>query len=382
MAVNVRRDQVLAYRLTAHELSRPDDGSPPAVLGLGVQDTPPGSAALALAARRAPDAVSSNSVSSNTVSSGGKDPAVTLAWSVRGAPHLHRTADLARVAAAVWPLDDADAESRLATSGRAIKKAGVAGLDAFRLTAQALHAVVTRPMPKGEVSAAVTARVPDALAFDCKPCGARHIYGSLFQAAALAGGVRLERGGGSTALAPIPGWADAPPRTAEPEPLIMAYLTLMGPSAREAVAAFLSVKPAALAKVWPDGLVEARVDGAPTWLPEAAVEALQSAEPQKLVRLLPPGDPYLQARDRELLLPDEDRRRLMWRAINSPGAVLADGEIVGIWQGKAAGAKAVDVAVTGFGALSKSTRAAVEAEAQIVATVRGVPEARVRYADA
>ena len=377
MAVHTRRGQVLAYRLTAHELFRPDlprtgDGSPPAVLGLGVQDTPPGSAALALAARRAPDAAASIA----------KDPAITLAWSVRGAPHLHRTADLARVAAAVWPLDDADAESRLATSGRAIRKAGVPGLEAFRLTARAMHAVVTKPMAKGEVSAAVTARVPDALAFACKPCGARHIYGSLFQAAALAGGVRLERGGGSTALAPIAGRADAPPRAADPGPLITAYLTLMGPSPREAVAAFLSVKPAALAKVWPDGLVEATLAGAQTWLPEAAVEALESAEPRKLVRLLPPGDPYLQARDRELLLPDDDRRRLLWRAINSPGAVLADGEIVGVWQGKAAGAKAVDVVVTAFAGLSKSTRDAVEAEAQTVATVRGVPEARVRYADA
>lgn len=377
MAVHARRDQVLAYRLTAHELFRPDpspaaDGPPPAVLGLGVQDTPPGSAALALAARRAPD----------TVSAAVKDPAVTLAWSVRGAPHLHRTADLARVAAAVWPLDDADAESRLATSGRAIKKAGVSGLEAFRLTAEAMHAVVTKPMAKGEVSTAVTVRLPDALAFDCKPCGARHVYGSLFQAAALAGGVRLERRGASTALAPIPGWADAPPRDADPGLLITAYLTLMGPSPREAVAAFLSVKPAALAKVWPDDLVEATVDGAQTWLPQAAVKALESAEPRKLVRLLPPGDPYLQARDRELLLPDADRRSLMWRAINSPGAVLADGEIVGVWQGKAAGAKAVDVAVTAFAALSKSTRAAVEAEAQSVATVRGVAEARVRYTDA
>lgn len=370
MVLTVERNRVLAYRIAAHELDRSAGAGAPAVLELGVQDTPPGSASLALAARRA-----------RVTEDRDAQDSLALVWSVRGAPHLHRAADLARVAAAVWPLDDADAEARLATSGRTIRKAGVPGLEAFRLTAEAMHATVTRPLAKGEVSAAVTARVPDALAFDCKSCGARHIYGSLFQAAALAGGVRLERGGGYTALAPIPGWPGTPPRQADPRPLILAYLRLMGPSTREAVGAFLSTKPAALAGVWPAGLTEVRVNGASAWLPDDAVDALRSAAPPRLVRLLPPGDPFLQARDRELLVPDESRRKALWRAINSPGAVLVDGEVTGVWQAKAAGAKAVQVVVTGFGALPQKVRTAIESEAGSVAEARGVPEARVSFAD-
>jgi hypothetical protein len=44
-------------------------------------------------------------------------------------------------------------------------------------------------------------------------------------------------------------------------------------------------------------------------------------------RLLPSGDAYflLQGADRELLVPDADRRRELWTSRVWPGAVLVDG---------------------------------------------------------
>jgi len=365
----ITRDQVLAYRVAAQELVRPAAAQPPAVLGIGVQDSPPGSALAALAARR--------SLSWLDGPDGLDGDALTLAWSVRGAPHLHRAGALSALAAATWPRDDADAVARLGTAGRAIKRAGISGLDAFRLTSEALHAVVTGPLSKGEASAAVTARVPGALAFDCKPCGSRHIYGSLFQQAALAGGVRLERSGRGTTLAPAGGWPGVP-AAARPTPLIEAYLTLLGPACREAVAAFLGTKPAILAGTWPPGLAEVNVDGERAWLPEGQLDALHATPGTDVVRLLPPGDPFLQARDRELVVPEEASRRALWRPIGSPGALLIAGEIQGTWQSRTAG-RALDIAVTGFRPLPPPTRKAVEAEAERLAAARGAPMARVRF---
>jgi hypothetical protein len=51
-----------------------------------------------------------------------------------------------------------------------------------------------------------------------------------------------------------------------------------------------------------------------------------------VVRLLPPGDPYLAVCDKPLLAPDADHRRALWPRSPWPGAVLADGELAGTWR--------------------------------------------------
>src|SRR5262249_20567727 len=89
----IDREQALAYRVAAQQLDRTAELTPSelAVIGLGAQDTPYGSARLALAARTTGPL---------------DDDALVLIWAARGAPHLHRGADLPALAAALWPLSD------------------------------------------------------------------------------------------------------------------------------------------------------------------------------------------------------------------------------------------------------------------------------------
>lgn len=77
-------------------------------------------------------------------------------------------------------------------------------------------------------------------------------------------------------------------------------------------------------------------------------------------RLLPSGDAYhlLQGADRELLVPDPDRRGALWTPRVWPGAVLVDGEIAGTWR-RAGGL----LTVASWDRLSRSARQAVEQEA-------------------
>ncbi len=77
-------------------------------------------------------------------------------------------------------------------------------------------------------------------------------------------------------------------------------------------------------------------------------------------RLLPSGDAYylLQGDDRELLVPDPDRRRELWTSRVWPGALLVDGEIAGTWR-RAQGT----VSVQTWRRLSRAARDAVEEEA-------------------
>ena len=77
-------------------------------------------------------------------------------------------------------------------------------------------------------------------------------------------------------------------------------------------------------------------------------------------RLLPSGDAYylLHGRDRSLLLPEAAQRNALWTSRVWPGAVLVDGEIVGVWR-----RTQHEVTVEPFGRLSRTARTAVEAEA-------------------
>ncbi|MGW3334455.1 DNA glycosylase AlkZ-like family protein [Streptomyces rubiginosohelvolus] len=355
--IDVSREQVLRYRVAAHGFDR---ASPtPGVLVLGVQDTPHGSAPVALAAR------------------GASSGALERVWSFRGAPHLHRRTELAALAAALWPLDDADATARISTS--AIKEGAKLGLATFRVTAEAFRRTVVEPLGKGEVSTAVSAAVPESLTYWCTPCGARHISGLLFQQAGLFGSVRVGAERGKTVLSPLASPFPVPETASGTQDLIRAYLRFLGPATRAEVASFLGTRPTAIRPVWPEGLVEVSVDGASAWLPESEVEALRGAPRADAgtVRLLPPGDPFLQARDRSLLLPEKDRQKELWRAIGGPGAVLAGSEIVGTWRARSAGRRA-EVTVTGFDELSAPVRRALETEAQTVAEVRGAKEALLR----
>lgn len=94
----------------------------------------------------------------------------------------------------------------------------------------------------------------------------------------------------------------------------------------------------------------------------SADEPLLLAEPltPAPARLLPSGDSYLllQGRQRELLVPEKERRDALWTSRVWPGALLVRGDIVGVWR-RADAIVPVDL----WRPLSPPERAAVESEA-------------------
>ncbi|HEX3650028.1 MAG TPA: crosslink repair DNA glycosylase YcaQ family protein [Pseudonocardiaceae bacterium] len=362
MAVRVTREQVLAYRIAAHQLHRGDTRPAElAVTELGVQDTPAGTARLAVSARTTADVA---------------DDRLVMVWSTRGAPHLHRRADLASVAAALWPLSDADARTRIVTTR--IREGAKLGIAAFRAAATAMFEVVTEPMAKGAVSGAVTARIPESLAYWCPPCGSRHLSGALFQQVGVFAGVRLLPDTRTTTLAPVDGWAGPPERASGTEDLVRTYLRLLGPATEAEVAAFVGTNRTELRRAWPaDGLVEVDVDGHPAWLTEDGLDALLDPPEPPGLRLIPAGDPFLQARDRKLLLPDPARHSEVWQVMASPGVLLVAGDVAGTWRAKLAGKRVLELTVTLFDGLPTALRQDLDADAERIAAVRGVPDVRV-----
>ena len=373
--MDVSREQVLAYRVAAqglHRTGRKLDRL--AVLDFGVQDAAPQLARLAFDARLpAPPPVDGY----------GPGRPLALVWSLRGAPYVHRREDLDAVAAALYPLSEQDAGGRLNESGPAVKRAGIPAIEQYELAVAAMRSVVTTSMGKGAVSTAVTKKLPAPMRRNCRSCGTSHVSDSAMRSAFLPAGLELEPDTSPPVMRPRPK-AKLPKQVdrAALRRLVLAYLTLLGPASPADAADYLGARRADLDDAWPESdLLEVRVGRAdtakPTYLPKRQERALASPPEPDLVRLLGPFDPYLQARDRAVLVPDKTAHKALWPVLARPGAVLVDGEIAGTWRGKASAGK-LTIAVDPFAALPAPAWEQVEAEAERVAAVRDLTLAAVR----
>jgi len=362
-APTVTRAQALAHRLRAQQLDgRSRALAEVAVLDLGVQGSGPDGAAWALACRGvAPDGAASGDLA--------------LAWTLRTAPHLHRRADLAGVAAALEPRVDADAAARLGTAAKPLRAAGVGALEGLDVVTAAVRAVVTAPTVKGDASRAVSALLEGPHLRDCPSCGTTHVHELSFRLGALRAGLELERGTSPPVLVPCPQLAGRERGSTGDVDLVRAALHLLGPTTPQQVAAHLGTAAAVVRGGWPQDAARVEVEGRSLQLLAEDAERAASGDPApRGTWLLDPYDPYLQAR--ELLVPDPARAKALWPVLARPGAVVVDGEVVGTWRARRAGA-GLAVAVTAWDAVPEAVRAQVQAHAERLAGSRGVPLARL-----
>ncbi|MET0236293.1 MAG: crosslink repair DNA glycosylase YcaQ family protein [Kibdelosporangium sp.] len=365
MTQSVDRGQVLAYRIARQGLH----GSATApgeldVADLGIQDTPPGAARLALGMR---------------TDAGLDDHGLVRAWTIRASPFLHHPQDLPRLAAALWPHSERDALGKVAWQRSVMQKSGITATQALRYTAEAMRECITSPTVKGVASAAVSELVPKALVSYCRGCQAEHVFESLFRLAALPGGLRLDLDQSPPLLVPIEDWPGIPEEQEGTAELIETYLRFVGPASFGDVAAWLTTTQAEVKEVWPQGLVEVDVDGRRAWLPESEMDLLLDPPEPPLALLLPTSDPFLQERNKTLLVPDKADHKTMWPMIGQPGAVLVDGDVAGVWRTKASGRRKLEIRITEFAPIGPDARTALADVAGRVAAIRGIEQARLVF---
>ena len=155
--------------------------------------------------------------------------------------------------------------------------------------------------------------------------------------------------------------------------LVRRFLRCYGPTQVSDFQSWLGCSPRQAKRLWggiEDELAPVELDGKRRWVLAEDLNLLSQGEEGERLLLLGSHDPYLDLRDRELILPDKARQRQVWKTVGNPGAVLLGGRVIGFWTVRTRGDK-LDAAVTLFEALEPAQRARLEELAQGYASFRG-----------
>lgn len=261
-------------------------------------------------------------------------------WAQRGTLHLHRTDELP-----LWVGAQAALKPRYEQKSW-LKAFKLTPADVTRIIEGVPEALREGPKSREELAAAIHE-------------GLGRGYGDLLKPVAFRGDLIYAEDGRFALPEPF---EPMDPAEATRE-VARRYLTRYGPATREDLAKWFGhPSPAQAGKWFPEDVVETAFGLAL----EADVEAMEAAQPEGHVRLLPAFDQYVVA------APRDDRATVAPERIYRPGGwfspvLLVDGVMAGVW--------AVEdgvVTIEPFGKVGKAVREAAEAEAERLPHANGV----------
>jgi Winged helix DNA-binding domain len=361
----VTRRQALAFRVTRHHLAErlaPERLHDAAVVGL--QDSPPGAAALALAARAdvAPEALDE----------------LVLVLSTRGAPMGVARTDLPVFTAGLEPPDEEAAKAVVGNAWRFLD--GITAMEALDRVSEAVHdSLRDGPLPRDDLHQALRERLPAELLWWCRRCQSHHVHPSLWRATGIRGVLAIVGREGRTAVFGLP--PQAPSLKDPGAELARRFLRAYGPARPKLLADWAGLATSHAKALWERAgeLVPVDVDGTRAWALAEDEQALASETEIQGVRLPPNRDPLNAARDREVLVPDPDVRARVWTAFGGPGTVLVNGELAGLWRPARKGTK-LTVTVDPIGTLTAAAKEELAVEAERIAPFRGAAAGDVQIA--
>lgn len=384
MTVAATTEQVIAFRLAAHHLAErvAPEGLLDAAGACAVQDSPPGSALLALHARvrdLTPEVMAAAVE---------EDKTLTRTWSMRGAPFVVPTTDASVFTTGMLPPTEEGRRHLVLGVEQSLDELGMNLTEVVDLAGEEIGEVLSgRRLAINELGAELADRIGSRLTkaqravwqqqghhAKGQPTGEAVVHFSLRILALQQVVCFAPRADNTAPFVLVEEWLDdipaMPPEAARAE-LVRRYLRCHGPSTRADFASWVGVRAGDADPWW--SLVEeemTEVDtGSSGWILTEDRDALHSTPTPTGVRLLPPGDPYTQMRDRETIVAREHHRAL-WTTVGSPGAVLVDGEVVGTWRPRKKG-KRLSVTIAPFNSLRRRDQRSIKDEVEQIAPLRG-----------
>jgi len=358
----VQAEQILAFRLARSGLAGRDAGDLAEAAACPASDFSRDAALLALAARLE-DLTREHY---EEAIDGGE---LVVAHIVRGAIHALAPQDLALYGRALISDDDDELGQQLGQQlQRLAVDKGFAPTDALEEVAEATKDALGggRALGKNALHDELRDRVGADLMPWCKGCKSHHVAPMLWRYGGVNAGARLD-----SERRYVLGRLGRAPADTE---AVRRFLRFYGPATSGDFAEWAGLARPHAERLWAN--VESALDEVPVgkrraWALSDDVSMLASPPAAAGIRLLPPGDPYLQKPNRSLLAPETKLRKRLFRPVASPGAVLKDGRLAGLWRVKAKGRKA-QITVQRLGRVARKD---VEEEAQRIADLRGASEA-------
>ncbi|MDQ3721791.1 MAG: winged helix DNA-binding domain-containing protein [Actinomycetota bacterium] len=358
----MQAEQILAFRLARSGLARRDAGDLAEAAACPASDFSRDAALLALAARL--EGLTRERYDEAT--NGGD---LVVAHIVRGAIHALAPQDFALYGRALISDDNDELGQQLGRQVQrlAIEK-GLAPTDALEEVAAATKDALSvgRALSKNELHDGLRERVGAGLMPWCKGCKSHHVAPMLWRYGGMRAGARLD-----SERRYVLGRAGRAPDATE---AVRRFLHFYGPATSGDFAEWAGLSMPHAQRLWADiegALDEVSVGKRKAWALSEDVAVLASPPAAAGIRLIPPGDPYLQKPNRPLLAPETELRTQLFRSVASPGAVLKDGRLAGLWRVKAKGRK-TEITVQ---RLRRVARRDLEEEAQRVSDLRGGSEA-------
>lgn len=354
-------DQILAFRLARCGLVRRERSTLAEAAACPLSDFSRDAALLALAAR-------AEDVTREAYDEAADRGDLVVAHIVRGAIHALSPTDLALYGRGLIATDDDELGAQLGQQvQRLAAEKRFAPTQALDEVAEATGAALGggRALGKNELHAELRGRVGADLMPWCKGCKSHHVAPMLWRYATVKAGARLD-----SQRRYLLGKPGPPPAPAE---AVRRFLHFYGPAGAGDFAEWGGVPSPHAKRLWDRAaadLAEVEVAGKKAWALTGDLNRLNSPPDAEGVRLIPPGDPYLQKPNRALLAPDADLRKRLFRPVASPGAVLEGGKLCGLWRVKARGKKA-EISVERVGRLSRTD---LEEEARRVTDLRGASD--------
>ena len=353
----MEREQVLAFRAERHGLSERDARPLSDAAACPASDVQPGSALLATAAR-------ASEITRERYDEATDSGELAVGHGLRGAIHATTPEHALLFGRALVADEPANLLEQLGEQAkRVLGEQRLDPREALDEVANASADALTQraALDKNELHEELRGRVRKELMPWCKGCKSHHVMPMLWRYALVL--LAARRNSSRRYILGEP--RDTPPA---PES-VRRFLRFYGPATRQDLQAWAGLGRAQARRLWEeveDDFVEVELDGNRAFLLATDRAALDSPPAVRGLRLLPPGDPFLQQPNRAVLVADPEIRKRAFRPVASPGVVLQDGRLAGLWRARARG-KRLELAVEEVTAIDSD---ALEAEADRVAGLR------------